>query len=132
MRVPMSTFSVQRMNYGEVQVLSFNGGLDNDASGRVAHELAHLREQNHRRVILDLAWLSSATSMSLARLLVSAREFHRHGGELKLAGMSPRLAHAAELAGFDRRKDFAPDVATALRAMAEAARTTATPAPQQK
>lgn len=128
----MSTFSVQRMNCGEVQVLSFNGSLDHDAAGRVAHELAHLREQNHRRVILDLAWLSSATTLSLARLLVSAREFHRHGGELKLAGMSARLARAAELAGFDRRKDFAPDVATALKAMAPAAQTTATPAASQK
>jgi anti-anti-sigma factor len=128
MRVHMSTFSLQRQNCGEVQVLSFNGSLDNDASCRVAHVLAHLHEQHHRRVILDLARLSSATTMSLARLLVSAREFHRHGGELKLAGMSSRLARAAELAGFDRGKDFAPDVATALKAMAPGSETTVTPA----
>jgi len=105
------------MNRSEVQILSFSGGLDNDAFFRVDAELAHLLEQKHRRVILDLALLSSATTMSLARLLVCAREFHRHGGELKLAGMSPSLRRLAELAGFDRRKDFATDLAAALKAM---------------
>jgi anti-anti-sigma factor len=115
----MSNFNLQRMNQGEVQVLSFSGCLSNDESCRVDKELAHLLEQKHRRVILDLALLSSATTMSLARLLVCAREFHRHGGELKLAGLSVSVKHLAELAGFDRRKDFAADVATALKAMSQ-------------
>lgn len=107
------------MNHGEVQVLSFSGGLGNDESCQVHKELTHLLEQKHRRVILDLAQISSATTMSLARLLVCGREFRRHGGELKLVGLSVSLKHLAELAGFDRRKDFAPDVATALKAMSQ-------------
>jgi anti-anti-sigma factor len=115
----MSNFNLQRMNRGDVQILSFSGGLDGDASCRVEKELARLLEQKHRRVILDLALLSSATAMSLARLLVCAREFRRHGGELKLAGMSLSFRRLVELAGFDRRKDFAPDVATALKAMSQ-------------
>lgn len=113
----MSTFNFQRVNHGEVQILSLSGGMDNDASCRVDKELGHLLEQKHRRVILDLALLTSATTMSLARLLVCAREFRRHGDELKLAGLSTSLKHVAELAGFDRRKDFALDVAAALKAM---------------
>jgi anti-anti-sigma factor len=112
-------FSLQRINQGEVQVLSLGGGLGNDESCQVHKELAHLLEQKHRRVILDLALLSSATTMSLARLLVCGREFRRHGGELKLMGLSASLKHVAELAGFDRRKDFATDVATALKAMSQ-------------
>lgn len=100
-----------------MEVLSLVGGLDNDASCGVDRELAHLLEQKHHRVILDMAQISSVTTMSLARLLVCGREFRRHGGELKLAGLSNSLKHLAELAGFDRRKDFAPDVATALKAM---------------
>lgn len=107
------------MNQGEVQILSFSGGMDNDASGRVDKELAHLLEQKNRRAILDLTMLSSATTISLARFLVRARELHRHGGELKLVGLSSSFRRVAELAGFDQRKDFAPDVATALKAMSQ-------------
>ncbi len=113
----MSNFNFQRMNQGEVQILSFSGYRDNDASRRVDRELVQLLEQKHRRVIFDLAQLSSATRMSLARLLVCGREFRRHGRELKLVGWSTSLRHMADLEGFDRQKDFAPDVATGLTAM---------------
>ena len=102
-----------------MQILSLGGGLGSDESCQVHKELTHLLEQKHRRVILDLALLSSATTMSLARLLVCGCEFRRHGGELKLVGLSGSLKHVAELAEFDRRKDFAADVATALRAMSQ-------------
>ncbi len=97
-----------------MQILSLRGHLSNDEFGRVDSELTHLLEQKHSRVILDLTLLSSATTMSLARLLICGCEFRRHGGELKLAGLSPWLRHVAELAGFDRKRDFAPDVAAAL------------------
>ncbi len=110
-------FNLQRINQGEVQILSLGGHMSNDEFGRVDGELAHLLEQKHRRVILDLTLLSSATTMSLARLLVCGREFRRHGGELKLAGLSPWLRRMAELSGFDGKNDFATDLATALKAM---------------
>jgi anti-anti-sigma factor len=125
-------FKLRRINQGEVQVLSLGGGLGNDESCQVHKELTHLLEQKHRRVILDLARLSSATTMSLARLLVCGREFRRHGGELKLVGLSVSLKHQAELAGFDRRKDFAPDVAAALKALSQPSEVKPGSAPKQK
>jgi anti-sigma B factor antagonist len=118
-QAPTTGFSLQQINQGEVQILALSGCMSNGEFGRVDQELAHALEQKHRRVILDLALLSSATTMSLARLLVSGREFRRLGGELKLAGLSPWLRHLAELAGFDRENDFAADVPTAFRAMAQ-------------
>jgi len=115
--VQTTGFNLQRTQQGEVQILSLGGCLTNDEFSRMDHALAHLREEKRRRVVLDLAQLSSATTMSLARLLVCGREFRRHGGELKLAGLSPWLRRLAELAGFDRKKDFSADVVTALKAM---------------
>lgn len=50
--------------------MSVHGYMGNDEFYRVEKELAHLLEQKHRRVILDLATLSFATAVSLARLLV--------------------------------------------------------------
>lgn len=114
-----SRFNLQRIHHGDVQILLLSGHLSNDEFGRVDHELVHLLEQKYHRVILDLTLLSSATTMSLARLLICGCEFRRHGGELRLAGLSPCLRHMAELAGFDRKKDFAADVMTALEAMSQ-------------
>ena len=107
-------FHLRRSHQGDVQILSLSGHLSNDEFGRVDTELTHLIEQRQSRVILDLTLLSSATTMSLARLLICGCEFRRNGGVLKLAGLSPWLRHVAELAGFDRKHDFAADVPTAL------------------
>jgi len=115
----MTVFNLQRINQGEVHILSLSGHMGNDEFCRVDRELAHLLEQKHRRAILDLALLSSATRMSLARLLVCGREFRRHGGELKLVGLSTSLRRIVEVAGFDREKDLAADVAAALKTMSQ-------------
>jgi anti-sigma B factor antagonist len=115
-RAQIIAFTLQRIIQGDVQVVSIAGHMGNDEVCRVDTELAPLLQQGHRRVVLDLATLSSATAMSLARLFVCAQEFQRHGGQLKLAALSPRLRHIAELVGFDKKRDFQPDVAVALEA----------------
>ena len=112
-------FNLQRINQGDVQVVSIAGHMGSDEVCRVDTELAHLLEQGHRRAVLDLATLSSTTAMSLARLLVYAQEFQRLGNQLKLAGLSPLVHHIAELEGFDKKRDLQPDVAAALKAMSQ-------------
>lgn len=112
----MTEFSLQQINQGDVEVLSLCGYMGNDEFYRLEKELSRLLEQNHRRVILDMAMLSFVTTVSLARLLVCEHEFHRRGVGFKLAGLSSSLSRVAELVGFDRKTDFQPDVATALKA----------------
>ena len=118
-------FTLQRINQGDVQVVSIAGHMGSDEVCRVDTELAHLLEQGHRRAVLDLATLSSTTAMSLARLLVYAQEFQRFGGQLKLGGLSPSVRHIAELEGFDKKKDLQPDVAAALEAFGQLEQTKA-------
>lgn len=84
-----------------------------------AQVLTQLLELKHRQVVLDLTTLTFTTTVSLARFLVCGREFRRHGGELKLVGLSPELSRLAGMAGF-AKKDFEPDVATALQKLARA------------
>lgn len=128
----MRAFNLQRLDHGEVQNLSVSGGMDNDASNRVGKVLVPLLEQKPRREILDLCLLSTTSTMSLARLMVSAREFRRHGGELDLAGLATLLKLLAVLAEFARRKDFAPDMATALKAMSPTSEVKANSALEKK
>lgn len=114
---PTVGFCVQRSEAGEVQILKIRGRMSNGDFARVELELEQVWEQGCRKVILDLSRLSYATTMSLARLLVCAREFRQRGCELKLAGLSPWLKHLAELAGFERERDFSENSATASQAM---------------
>ncbi|NOS70382.1 MAG: STAS domain-containing protein [Verrucomicrobia bacterium] len=111
-------FKLQQITEGEVQILSFSGYMGNPefSQDRV---LSRLLEQERDRVILDLTTLSFTTTVSLARFLVCGCEFRQHGGELKLAGLSPWLGRLAEMAGFDSEKDCEPDVATALKKMSQ-------------
>lgn len=128
----MTEFNLRRINRSEVQILSLSGYMGNDEFSRVDRELAHLLEQGHCRVVLDLAKLSFATTMSLARLLVCAREFRRHGGELRMAGLSPFLSRLAMLAGFVRKNDLEADVASAFKAMSRPPGTKPSRPPKKK
>ena len=96
-----------------------SGYLGNAEFREVAGVLSRLLEQKHHRVVLDLTTLTFTTTISLARFLVCGHEFRRHGGEMKIAGLSPWLARLAGMAGF-AKKDFEPDVATALQKLAQA------------
>ncbi len=127
-----SLFNLQRVNEGDVPIVSASGCMGSDECHHVEKELRQLPEQKHRRVVLDCRMLTFMTSASLARLLVCGREFRRHRGELKLVGLSTSLRQAAELAGFDRRKDFAADVVTALKAMSQPSEVKPSSAPKQR
>jgi anti-anti-sigma factor len=110
-------FTLKQIKKGEVRILVLNGCLGNDEFCRVDEALALLLEQKHGCVVLDLKTLSFATARSLAQFLVCGREFRRHGGELKLVGLSHELSRLAEMAGFNAVNDFEPDMATALTKM---------------
>jgi len=113
----MTEFKLQHITEGEVRILSLSGYMGNAEFCQVDGEPADLLKHGHQRVIVDLARLSFTTSISLARLLVCAREFNRHGGELKLVGLSPFLSRLAGLAGFGKKKQLEADVEGALQAM---------------
>ena len=118
-RAQFAEFKFQQITEGEVRILSLSGYLGNAEFREVAGVLSRLLEQKHHRVVLDLTTLTFTTTISLARFLVCGHEFRRHGGEMKIAGLSPWLARLAGMAGF-AKKDFEPDVATALQKLAQA------------
>lgn len=131
-RAQITEFKLRQITEGEVRILSLSGYLGNAEFREVADVLSRLLEQKHRRVILDLTTLAFTTTISLARFLVCGREFRRHGGELKLVGLSPELSRLAKMAGFSERKDFDPDLTTALKKLAQTSKAKPSPAAKQK
>ena len=131
-RAQITEFKLRQITEGAVQILSLSGYMGNAEFREVANVLSRLLEQKHRRVILDLTTLAFTTTISLARFLVCGREFRRHGGELKLVGLSPELSRLAKMAGFSEKKDFEPDLTTALKKAAEMSKAKPRPAARQK
>lgn len=121
-RAQTDEFKLQQSIVGEARILSLSGYMGNAEFREAARVLEQLLELKQRRVVLDLTALSFTTSVSLARFLVCGREFQRHGGQLKIAGLSPWLTRLARMAGF-ARKDFEPDLATAVRRLAQGIKT---------
>ena len=121
-RAQTTEFKLQQITEGEVQILSLRGYMGNAEFREAANVLARLLEQKHRRVSLNLTTLAFTATVSFARFLVCGREFRRHGGELKLVGLSPELSRLAKMAGFGEKKDFEPDLTTALKRLAQAAK----------
>jgi len=131
-RAQITEFKLRQITEGAVQILSLSGYMGNAEFREVANVLSRLLEQKHRRVILDLTTLAFTTTISLARFLVCGREFRRHGGELKLVGLSPELSRLAKMAGFSEKRDFEPDLTTALKKAAETSKAKPRPAARQK
>jgi anti-anti-sigma factor len=118
-----SSFNLRRASENDVQVVLVSGCMGNNDCHRVEEELRHLLEQKHRRAVLDCGQLAFITSPSLARLFVCAQEFRRHGGQIRLAGLSSVASRMAQLVGFNKKTELQLDVATALKSFSgEAAR----------
>jgi len=125
-------FTLKQIKKGEVQIVSLSGYMGNDEFCQVDKTLAQLFDQKHELVILDLTMLSFTTVMILARFLVYWREFRRHGGELKLVGLSPDLIRLAQMAGFNGEMDFEPDLTTTLKKLTELSKPKLRPPPKKK
>ena len=112
------SFSMQRLNRGDVQIVAVSGYMGNDECHRVEEELTRLLDEEHQRVILECSALTFATAMSLARLLVVARSFHKRTGALRLAGLSPSITRLAQTAGFTNEMELHRDVPAAMKSLA--------------
>jgi anti-anti-sigma regulatory factor len=70
-----------------------------------------------RAVVLDCSQVSCITNSGLTNLRDYAQELHKHGGQLRLAGLPQGARYNAQLVGFDNETVRQPDVAAALKSL---------------
>jgi anti-anti-sigma factor len=116
----ISTFSLQRVHQGDVEIVAVNGDMGIEEYYQLEKQLRHLLDEEHRRVVLDCKALTFVTGASLARLCLCTREFRRHGGQFRLAGLRPAVNRRAQLVGFDIESELLPDLPAALKSLAPA------------
>jgi anti-sigma B factor antagonist len=94
----MSNLTIRQRRTGPVVILTIDGKITLGAGStalRVA--VTDLLEGGSKRILLDLAEVSSLDSSGLGELVSAYARAHRFGGELKLLNLSPRVFGLLEM-----------------------------------
>jgi anti-sigma B factor antagonist len=97
-----------------VDVLRLDGALDAYSFPRLESSLNNLRAGSRHSIILDCVNLDYINSAALGALIGFARRARENGGDLKLAGLTPKIYSIVELLGFDKILHILPDTYAAL------------------
>ncbi len=99
---------------GEADILRLDGALDAYSFPRLESALNSLRANDRHNIVLDCSSLDYINSAALGALIGFARRARESGGDLKLAGLTPRIYSIVELLGFDKILHILPDTQSAL------------------
>jgi len=72
-----------------------------------------LRENQERKIILDLSGVTHLDSTGVGLIMMSAGQLKQAGGELRLAGANPHIEHLLKVTGIDKLVPWKPTVTEA-------------------
>jgi anti-sigma B factor antagonist len=88
----MYNFSIKERHVGNVTVLDINGKLRGCGSGGILRDaINHLKDEGHKRILLNLARVSDIDSSCLGVLISSQFDLTKKGGQLKIVHLSQNL-----------------------------------------
>jgi anti-anti-sigma factor len=107
---------------GALDIIRFDGALDTQSFPRLENIFKHLTDDRRHRIILDFSNLDYINSASLGALIGFARKVREQpGGDLKLAGLSTKIAGIVNLLGFDKILKLYDRVEDAIEAFSQTA-----------
>ena len=92
---------IRQETMGDIDVVHLDGSLDAYSFSRLETSLRQLAEKDRNRIVLDCVNLDYINSASLGALIGFARSARDQQGDLKLAGLTPKIRSIVELLGFD-------------------------------
>lgn len=72
-----------------------------------------LRENQQRKIILDLSGVTHLDSTGVGLIMMSAGQLKQAGGELRLAGANKHIEHLLKVTGIDKLVPWKPTVVEA-------------------
>jgi anti-sigma B factor antagonist len=105
-----------------VDVLQLDGSLDSYSFPRLDSMLNTLRTNNRSMIVLDCGNLDYINSAALGALIGFARRAREAGGDLKIAGLNPKVMNIIDLLGFDKILHILPTVNEAVSKFAQTGR----------
>lgn len=85
-----------------VRLVVVSGRLDQNLTPVLEAELLNLLEQGYHQLVVNLHDVNYINSGGLRCLVTAWRQAHQNGGDLKLCGLSERVAKVFSMVGFDK------------------------------
>jgi anti-sigma B factor antagonist len=112
-------FSIARSNQGELTVLTLSGYLDAHTAPEFESAIEGELEAGHVQLIVDCTSLTYISSAGLGVFMGFIEEIRERGGDIKICGLSPKVAQVFDILGFPALYDIVADVPAAVRCFAE-------------
>jgi anti-sigma B factor antagonist len=109
-------FAIRKEELGRVDLIHVAGRVDGFNAPQLDQALQQSLKQKRYRIVVDFSetdFMASAALRALLRARQASHEGRRHG-DVRLAGLSPRLQEAVELVGFNTLFQIFPDGKTAI------------------
>lgn len=110
---------IERTNIDQVHVVRFSGAMDMDHYPQLKETIREIKEQDVRRVILNLSQVHTLSSSGVGALVELMRSLEMKQGALVLADLSPVCLDVLSLLRVEEFFTIAPDEDTALALLEE-------------
>jgi anti-sigma B factor antagonist len=116
-----TNFQVERTEQGGAVVLALDGFLDAHTAPQFENAISDEAAAGHLRLIADCRNLSYISSAGLGVFMSFIEEIREKGGDIKLAGITPKVYQVFEVLGFHELFDIVDSVEAAQELFAKGA-----------
>jgi anti-sigma B factor antagonist len=108
--------AIRKEEVGPVDLIHIVGRVDGFTAPQLDDALQQSIKLKRYCIVVDFSETEFLSSAALRALLQARQKVHerRRRGDVRLSGLSPRLAEAVQLVGFNTLFKIYPDRATAL------------------
>ena len=109
-----TNFQIERGEQAGVRILALDGYLDAHTAPQFEKAIQDEFEAGRNRLIVDCSKLSYISSAGLGVFMSFIEEIREAGGDIKLAGIVPKVYQVFEVLGFPDLFDILDDVPAAV------------------
>jgi len=102
----METFEVDRKEAGKISILYIKGYLDAHTAPKLEQELQNLINEQKYKIIVSFKELNYISSAGLGVFMGFIETMRENEGDIKLAGMNPKIFRVFDLLGFPTLYDI--------------------------
>jgi anti-sigma B factor antagonist len=105
---------------GDIAVVTVAGRLTIQHGSRLLEEVKRLAEAGTRQVVVDLSQVSYIDSFGLGQMVGSHTTLRRQGGQVRFAGIQPKIYELIEISGVPKILQWDSDVRAGLAKLTDA------------
>jgi anti-sigma B factor antagonist len=105
---------------GNVIIISISGRIDTITSKELDTKLNEIREENAKKIILNLAKVDYISSVGLRVLLAALKRQRQNQGSMTLVSLQPFVQNVFKITGLDKIFQIFPAEVAALECLSHA------------